>query len=71
LNCPTFEEVKAFTIDNPFWNVGPLNHTNEPWAMDLAVKQGIQEVLSKRSCTEELCRIGWEIQQMVHAALRL
>jgi hypothetical protein len=71
LNCPTFEEVKASTIDDPFWNVGPLNHTNEPWAMDPTVKQGIQAFLSKRSCTEELRRIGREIRQMLHAALGL
>ncbi|KAA1067974.1 hypothetical protein PGT21_023701 [Puccinia graminis f. sp. tritici] len=35
LATPTLDEVKAYGIDDVFWNMGALSHPDEPWAVDL------------------------------------
>lgn len=56
-------------VTDPFWDVGALNHPDEPWANDTSTKEGIRAYLVKRSSTEELRRIGREVRQAIHWAL--
>lgn len=68
LPCPTLEEAKSLDFEDTFWNVGPLSHPSEKWAVDPKTKEGIQAFLMYRSCGEELRRIGRETRQMVLGA---
>ncbi|KAH9811439.1 hypothetical protein DFH28DRAFT_1084985 [Melampsora americana] len=69
LICPSLEEAKRLSFEDTFWNVGPLSHPSEKWAVDAGTKEGIAAFLKYRSCNEEFRRIGRETRQMVHAAL--
>lgn len=71
LQLPTFEEVKAFSVDDIFWNLGSLTHPSEPWASDKATQSGIQAYRTVRSCEEELRRISLEVRKMVRWSLEM
>lgn len=70
LPCPSYEEVKAKSIEDQFWSTGSLSHPAEAWAVDQGTRNGIQVYLQQRSCTEELRRIGREVRQMMLYALK-
>ena len=71
LPLPTFEEVKAFSVDDTFWNLGSLTHPSEPWAVDKATQSGIQAYRTVKSCEEELRRISLEVSKMVRWSLEM
>ncbi|KAH9448587.1 hypothetical protein Pst134EA_027896 [Puccinia striiformis f. sp. tritici] len=65
LDTPTLEEVKSFMVGDSFWNMGPLSHPDEPWAVDLNVQRGIEAYLSLTHCEDELHLIAREARQAV------
>jgi hypothetical protein len=71
LPTPTFDDVKSFDIENPFWSIGSLDHRNEPWAVNSNIQDGIQAVPNVTHCTDELRRISREARQAVKWAVRL
>lgn len=67
---PSLREVENMDINDLFWSGGStLSHPQEPWASDLATREGIQAYLSLRSSQEELCRIGREVRHLAQWAL--
>lgn len=66
---PTFNQVRAMSITDLFWDGSGLSHPNEAWATNDDVKTGIQAFLTKRSAVEELRRIGREVRQLILWAL--
>ncbi|EGF98247.1 uncharacterized protein MELLADRAFT_96060 [Melampsora larici-populina 98AG31] len=70
LTCPKIDESKALPFEDIFWNVEPLSHPSERWAVDPGTIEGIQSYLKYRSSCEELRRIGREVRQMVLASLQ-
>jgi hypothetical protein len=71
LATPTLDDVKAYGIDNVFWNMGALSHPDEPWAVDLNVQQGIQAYLTLTHCHDELRRIARETRQAIQWAIKI
>lgn len=69
LQLPTFADVKAFSVDDNFWNIGSLTHPNEPWAVDIATQNGIRAYRTVQSCEEELRRIAREVRKMMRSSL--
>ena len=69
VQLPTYDEVKAFSVDDSFWNLGSLTHPSEPWAVDKATQTGIQAYRTVQSCEEELQRIALEVRKMVRWSL--
>ncbi|PLW50110.1 hypothetical protein PCASD_01893 [Puccinia coronata f. sp. avenae] len=69
LPTPTLDDVKSFDMDEPFWNIGLLNHPNEPWAVDAKTKKGIQAYLIVERCDKELCQIAQEARQAIKWAI--
>ncbi|KAH9820127.1 hypothetical protein DFH28DRAFT_1079978 [Melampsora americana] len=65
LHEPSFDEVLGMDIEDPFWNEGALSHPDEPWASCQSTKAGIVAFRSKRSCEEEMRRMGREVRQMM------
>jgi hypothetical protein len=70
LPTPTFDKVKSFQINNSFWNIGLLDHPNEPWAIEMETQKGIQAYLTIINCDDELRRISREARQALHWAVR-
>ncbi|KAH9818425.1 hypothetical protein DFH28DRAFT_888429 [Melampsora americana] len=70
LQFPTLDVAKGLPFEDIFWNVGPLSHPLERWAVDKGTIEGIQSYLKHRSSCQELRRIGREIRQMVSAAIK-
>ena len=71
LQLPTFDELKAFSVNDSFWNSGSLTHPSEPWASDKATHSGIQAYWTVKSFEEELCRISAKVCKMVHWSLEM
>lgn len=65
LREPTFDEVQAMDILDPFWDEVALNHPDEPWSSCQHTKDGILAFRSQRSCQEELRRLGREVRQLM------
>ncbi|POV96465.1 hypothetical protein PSTT_15633 [Puccinia striiformis] len=70
LETPTLEEVKSFGMEDAFWNMGPVSHPNEPWAIDLNIQKGISAYLTLIHCQDELNRISREARQAVKWAIQ-
>ncbi|KAH9472605.1 hypothetical protein Pst134EA_003212 [Puccinia striiformis f. sp. tritici] len=70
LETPTLEEVKSFGMEDAFWNMGPVSHPNEPWAIDSNIQKGISAYLTLIHCQDELNRISREARQAVKWALQ-
>ena len=68
VETPSFEEVKSNNIEDLFWDIGSLTHSNEAWAVDRSTKQGIQAYLTNSHCHEELRRVAKELQQCMEWA---
>lgn len=66
---PNFDDVKTYTIDHEFWNVGHLTHPDAPWAVDTNTQAGIKTYLDVRGFQEDLRRIAREVRNMIHQAL--
>jgi hypothetical protein len=71
LPTPTFDEVKSFQINNSFWNIGLLDHPNEPWAIDVETQKGITAYLTITNCDDELRRISREARQALNWAVNM
>ncbi|KAA1065754.1 hypothetical protein PGT21_009265 [Puccinia graminis f. sp. tritici] len=69
LETPSFDDVKAFGIDNFFWSTSQLDHPSEPWAVDVNTQKGIQAYLTVTHCQDELRRIAREARQTVTWAI--
>ncbi|KAA1110581.1 hypothetical protein PGT21_026603 [Puccinia graminis f. sp. tritici] len=69
LETPSFDDVKAFGIDNFFWSTSRLDHPSEPWAVDVNTQKGIQAYLTVTHCQDELRRIAREARQTVTWAI--
>ncbi|POW06311.1 hypothetical protein PSHT_10398 [Puccinia striiformis] len=67
---PDLDEVKAMTLQDPFWNLGSITHPNEPWATDSNVQKGIEAHLLVSHCQDELHRISREARQAVRWAVK-
>ncbi|KAH9806805.1 hypothetical protein DFH28DRAFT_919259 [Melampsora americana] len=70
LPLPTLQSVKAWPIEDQFWDIGHLTHPNEPWAIHRETRLGIEAYLRERSCQEEFRRIAIEVRQMIRSALQ-
>jgi hypothetical protein len=62
---PTFEDVRSYDVENPFRNIGSLQHPKEPWANDSNTQKGIQANLTITHCQDELRRISREVRQAI------
>lgn len=69
-DSPTFDEVKQFSLEHLFWNIGSLMHPDEMWAVDESVQQGVQSWLILQRCDEQLRRAAREVRQLLRAAVR-
>ncbi|EFP94121.2 uncharacterized protein PGTG_20181, partial [Puccinia graminis f. sp. tritici CRL 75-36-700-3] len=69
LETPSFDDVKAFGINNFFWSTSRLDHPSEPWAVDVNTQKGIQAYLTVTHCQDELRRIAREARQTVTWAI--
>jgi hypothetical protein len=69
LPTPTLDDVKSFDMDEPFWNIGLLDHSNEPWAVDANTQKGIQAYLIVERCDKELRQIAREARQAIRWAI--
>ncbi|EGG09457.1 uncharacterized protein MELLADRAFT_61153 [Melampsora larici-populina 98AG31] len=65
LKEPSFDEVDNMDVLDPFWDEAALKHLDEPWARCESTKAGIIAFQSKRSCEEELRRLGREARQLI------
>jgi hypothetical protein len=70
LPTPKLDDVKSFDMDEPFWNIGLLDHPNEPWAVDANTQKGIQAYLIVERCDEELRQIAREARQAIRWAIK-
>ncbi|KAA1112652.1 hypothetical protein PGT21_005026 [Puccinia graminis f. sp. tritici] len=68
---PTFEDVRSYNVENPFWNIGSLEHPKEPWANDSNTQKGIQANLTITHCHDELRRIAREVRQAIKWSMEL
>ncbi|KAA1102296.1 hypothetical protein PGTUg99_022575 [Puccinia graminis f. sp. tritici] len=71
LATPTLDDVKAYGIDNVFWNMGALSHLDEPWVVNLNVQQGIQAYLTLTHCHDKLRRIYRETRQAIQWVIKI
>ncbi|POW15349.1 hypothetical protein PSTT_02240 [Puccinia striiformis] len=70
LETPTLEEVKSFGMEDAFWNMGPVSHPNEPWAIDFKHTERHQRLPYLIHCQDELNRISREARQAVKWAIQ-
>ncbi|KAG0142597.1 hypothetical protein CROQUDRAFT_50048, partial [Cronartium quercuum f. sp. fusiforme G11] len=68
---PTYDKVKASSLDDSFWNLESLTHPSEPWAVDKGTQTRIQAYQTFQSCEKELWRIALEVHKMVHWSLAM
>lgn len=66
---PSLAEVEGMDICDLFWSGGSLSHPDEPWASDVATREGIQAYLLQRASEEELRRIAREARQLTQWAV--
>ncbi|KAA1135129.1 hypothetical protein PGTUg99_017414 [Puccinia graminis f. sp. tritici] len=71
LATPTLDDVKAYGIDNVFWNMGALSHPDEPWVVNLNVQQGIQAYLTLTHCHDKLRGIYRETRQATQWVIKI
>ncbi|EGG02740.1 uncharacterized protein MELLADRAFT_78703 [Melampsora larici-populina 98AG31] len=64
-DCPSFENCRALSVYDPFWDVGQLTHPGEAWAVDPKTQEGIQAYLAMTHAHDELTRVGRECCQMI------
>ncbi|KAH9807908.1 hypothetical protein DFH28DRAFT_1088614 [Melampsora americana] len=67
--CPTFEDMRALSVYDAFWDIGQVTHPTEAWAVDQKTQDGIQAHLSMTHALDELSRLARECRQMVKWAL--
>lgn len=69
LATPTWEEVLAMDLLDPFWDDVALDHLEEPWASCERTKEGIVAFRNQLASEEELRRLGREVRQLIGWAL--
>jgi hypothetical protein len=69
LATPNLDEVKRFTLEDSFWNMGQLTHPDEPWETNKNIQKGIDAYLTSTHCQDELNQIAREARQAVKWAI--
>jgi hypothetical protein len=69
--CPPFENLRALSVYDSFWDVGQLTHPGEAWAVDEKTQDGIKAYLTMTHAQDELTRVGRECRQIINWAIKV